>query len=137
MLKINSHCLTALLTAAIVTLVSCSSQEQADHAISDTAAGISTDRPLTAQDSIEQMINEAITRLRLKDKSGLYELEFEYLHDDYTYDDYLNMGQIRWAEADTVMYVDIRNIEFFDHDSAAVDVTVNFEGPTGHKSYHR
>jgi hypothetical protein len=92
---------------------------------------------LTPADSINAMMNEAMERLRLGDKSYLFDLEFEYLQDDITYDDYLNMAQIKWASADTITHVEIRDVELFDHDSALVDVTLHFEGVTGKKSYHR
>jgi hypothetical protein len=47
------------------------------------------------------------------------------------------MGQIRAAQADTITFVEVRHVNFFDHDSAIVDVTVHFEGITGKKSFHR
>lgn len=87
--------------------------------------------------TIEGALNEAIVRLRHGDKSGLYENEFEYLKDDMTFDDYLKTDQMRWAQADTVKYVEVRHIEFCGQDSAIVDVTVHFEGLTGKESFHR
>ena len=83
------------------------------------------------------MLNETITRLRYGDKSGLYDNEFEYAQDETTFDKYLGMTQIRIAQADTITSVEVRHVDFYDRDSAFVDVTVHFEGPTGQKSYYR
>ena len=38
---------------------------------------------------IEKVIDETIVRLRYRDKSGLYENEFEYLRDEENLDQYL------------------------------------------------
>lgn len=102
-----------------------------------SAGGAGETASLTEEEIIGEVLNEAIIRLKYGDKTGLYENEFEYMKDEYTYDDYLRMAQIRWAEADSITFVEVRRIEFFDRDSAQVDVTVHFEGPTGQKSYVR
>ena len=113
-------------------MVGCSggSKDTKDTAESDATA---FDEPKTARDSIEQMLNEAMTRLRYTDKSALYENEFSYLTDTTTFDDYLKTGQMRYANADTLTRVDVTDIQLFGHDSAEVGVIVNFEGPTGEK----
>jgi len=92
---------------------------------------------LSEEKVIEEILNEAITRLRYGDKSGLYENEFEYYTDEVNFDDYLKTAQMHYAQADTIAFVEVRHVEFFDRDSAHVDVTVHFEGPTGQKSFHR
>jgi len=91
----------------------------------------------SGEEVIAEMLNDVITRLHYGDKSGLYENEFEYFTDEYNFDDYLKMDQTRYAQADTITFVEVRNVEFFDKDSALVAVTVHFEGPTGKKSYFR
>ncbi len=129
--------LTLALGTLAAVVVSCDSQEDTSQGTADSTAIIADSGSSADERLIAEMINEAMIRLRYKDKSVLYDNEFEYLRDDVTYDEYLKMDQIRWAQADSITYVEVRNVDFFDADSALVDVTVNFEGPTGHKSYHR
>lgn len=99
-----------------------------------TLASSAAEGEPSEEKAIDEMLNEVITRVRYGDKSGLYENEFEYFIDEKSFDEYLKMGEIRAAHADTITFIEIRHIEFFDHDSASVDVTVHFEGPTGKKS---
>ncbi len=115
-----------------VILGGCSSQKN------DTK---SDNTPMTAEEQksadwkeIENILNEGLTRLKYKDKSGLYELEFEYLRDEKTYDDYLAMGEIRWASMDTINHVEVLNIDFFDRDSAHVTIKYVFDSPGGGQS---
>lgn len=85
------------------------------------------EEPGSEEQLIEDVVNDALARLKLKDKTGLYENEFEYLRDEDVFDDYLKRGQINWAQADTIEFVDVQAVQFFkDDDSAVVDVEVNF-----------
>jgi len=67
------------------------------------------------------MVDEVITRLSYRDKSGLYENEFSYLRAQETFDDYIKRGEVTWANTDSLAYVEIRNIAFFERDSALID----------------
>lgn len=88
------------------------------------------EEPGSEEQLIEDVINDALARLKLKDKTGLYENEFEYLRDQDVFDDYLKHGQVNWAQADTIEFVDVQLVEFFEEDdSAVVDVVVNFFNP--------
>jgi hypothetical protein len=116
---------------------SCGKKSDSGNAGQDTTVASNTKGELSEEEVIEEMINEVLTRLRYGDKSGLYENEFEYAQDETSFEEYLEMGQIRFAQADTITFVEVRHVNFFDHDSALVNVTVHFEGPTGKKSFFR
>ena len=77
---------------------------------------------------IKNRLEETAKRWRYGDKAVLYEQEFEYYQIDYTYDDYLEVERVKRMESDTVDNFVVRNIDFFDHDSAHVDVNVVFVG---------
>jgi hypothetical protein len=71
--------------------------------------------------AIIDMIDNVITRLSYRDKSGLYENEFRYLRDQETFDEYIKRGEVIWANTDSLDYIEIRNITFYDRDSALID----------------
>ena len=126
---------TLLLTFCVGLLVSCSSKTKlADVAQDSTLMAGGVDET-SEKKCIGEMLNETITRLRYGDKSALYENEFEYFTDEVNFDDYLKKGEISRAQADTVTFLEVKTIDLFDRDSALVDYTVHFEGPTGQKSY--
>jgi hypothetical protein len=82
----------------------------------------------------EALINETIDRMRYGDKAGLYDMEFEYFRDETTFDVYLTRGDIRWANADSLSFIEVKAVRLFGEDSAAVDVLIYFEGPGGKKT---
>jgi len=86
---------------------------------------------MTVDDTIESVMNEAMQRLRYREKSYLYEMEFAYYRDKFDFDHYLAEGKIRTAQADTLQYVDVVNVSYFAHDSARAEVAVHFKGPSG------
>jgi len=75
--------------------------------------------------------NDAITRIKYGDKSGLYENEFEYLIDEKPFEEYITFPQIVNAKADTIDFVEVLKYEPREDNSAIVDVIVHFLGPTG------
>ena len=77
------------------------------------------------------MLNEGLIRLKYGDKSGLYELEFEYLRDEKTYDDYLAMGQIQWASMDSINHLEVTNVIFNPDSSADVEILYVFDSEKG------
>ena len=129
-------CCLLLLGGIVLCLAACGQKTEPGKSGADTVVA-TTDSSGRAPDivAIEQQLNDVLTRLRYGDKSGLYENEFDYFTDETTFDKYLEMGQIRWANADTLAFLEVRDIEYFDHDSALVKVTVHFENATGHKSF--
>ena len=116
-------------------LAACDSKKTSDDVVQDSSALVGESGEAADKKLIERMLKETIARLKYGDKSALYENEFEYFTDEKTYDDYLEKAEIRWAQADTVTLIEVKHIDLFDRDSALVDVTVHFEGPTGKKSY--
>ena len=95
---------------------------------------------------IDSTVAETGVRWHYGDKVVLYEQEFEYIQVEDTYDKYLENPKIKKMEADTVHAFVVKNVNFFDRDSARVDVDVVFVGPkmdTTHYSqvwtmyYHR
>ena len=82
----------------------------------------------------EDILNETMDRLRYRDKSYIYELEFPYYREENTYDKFLENGKIRGAKADTLEFVDIVELEMYEPDSAVAYVEVHFKGPTGEET---
>ncbi|MEE8149033.1 MAG: hypothetical protein V3T75_01155 [candidate division Zixibacteria bacterium] len=82
----------------------------------------------------EDILNLAMDRLRYKDKSYLYELEFPYYREENTFDKFLEHGKIRGANADTLEFVDIVKLNMYEPDSAVAHVEVHFKGPTGEET---
>jgi hypothetical protein len=135
--KISKILLLTLMSVGLGFFGSCGKKSDSGSAGQDATVASNAKGGLSEEEIIEEMMNEVLVRLRYGDKSGLYENEFEYSNDETSFDEYLGMGQIRFAQADTITFVEVRHVKFFDHDSALVDVTVHFEGPTGQKSYYR
>ena len=79
---------------------------------------------------IETTLAETAGRWRYGDKAVLYEQEFEYLQVEHTYDSYLEIDRIKRMESDTVVAFEVKDVRFFDRDSAMVSVDVVFVGPT-------
>ena len=135
--EVSKILLLLLISTGIGFFGSCGKKNDSGNAGQDTTVASNAKGELSEEKNIEEMINEVLTRLRYGDKSGLYENEFEYAQDETSFEEYLGMGQIRFAQADTITLVEVRHVNFFDHDSAIVDVTVHFEGPTDKKSFFR
>ena len=135
--KVSKILLLMLISTGIGFFGSCSKKSDSSDAGQDATIASNVKGELSEEEIIEEMLNEVLIRLRYGDKSGLYENEFEYAQDETSFEEYLGMGQIRVAQADTITFVEVRHVNFFDHDSAIVDVTVHFEGPTGKKSFFR
>jgi len=83
---------------------------------------------------IAATLEETAVRWRYGDKVVLYEQEFEYVQVESTYDEYLGIGEIKDMESDTVRTFLLKDVRFFDRDSAVVQVDVVFRGPAGVES---
>jgi hypothetical protein len=83
---------------------------------------------------IAATLEETAIRWRYGDKVILYEQEFEYVQVEYTYDEYLQIGEIKDMESDTVLTFVMKDVRFFGRDSALVQVDVVFRGPAGVES---
>ena len=135
--KVSKILLLMLISTGLGFFGSCGKKSDSGDAGQDATVVSNAKGEPSEEKIIEETINEVLTRLRYGDKSGLYENEFEYSNDETNFDEYLGMGQIRVAQADSIAFIEVRHVKFFDHDSAIVNVTVHFEGPTGKKSYLR
>ncbi len=141
----------ALLMPLIIGLIIACSQDEADKAGESGAAGISdTSGAVVAQldqqtiDSIaiDKSLKTALKRWKYRDKAALYDMEFPYLRDEYTFDEYLEQPAIMNASADSLIDQQIKSIQFFKSgDSAYVFEKLWFEGPSGrtweHGNYER
>jgi hypothetical protein len=107
-------------------------EDDSDNNLDTSSTAVNT--VLTEDEKIEKVINDAMTRLRYRDKSYIYDMEFQYYKDEHTFDDYLKERQILMAKADTLEYVDVVSAEYFGDDSAIATVEVHFKGPTGVES---
>jgi hypothetical protein len=85
---------------------------------------------------IEAVLEETATRWHYGDKAILYEQEFECLQVEYTFDKYLENDRIKEMESDTVSAFNVKDVRFFDRDSALVSVDVVFVGPAGDTTLH-
>lgn len=86
---------------------------------------------VTVKDTIQEMLSDAMERLRYWDNSGLYENEFGYYTDETSFDDYLKTGQISYRNPATVMKLVVDSLFQFNHDSAEVWATVTLKQPDG------
>lgn len=126
-----------VITLLVVLLVAACSgkKKQPETSTQNEVASTESSKPITVKDSIEVMMNVAMDYLRFHDKSKLYENEFPYVRDEKTFDQYLKLGQIAYASADSLTHIDVDSLTMFDHDSALTHLTVNFQGPSGAKSF--
>jgi hypothetical protein len=79
---------------------------------------------------IESTLAQIATRWRCGDKVALLEQEFEYAQIEYTYDQYLEIPQIKKMESDTVYTFAVKDVKYYEGDSALVNIDVVFVGPT-------
>jgi len=115
--------------SSLLLILSCSSKTEGD--LKNDTTSVTDTMALTEDDRIEQIMNEAMDRLRDKDKSFLYENEFAYYREKFTFDDYLKERKIATANSDTLEYIDVLSVTYFGKDSAKAVIEVHFKGPTG------
>lgn len=116
----------ALLT---LLLLGCGENKETTQKIETVDQNPST--PEEKEKLFEDILNLTMDRLRYKDKSYIYELEFPYYREENTFDEFLKNGKIRGAKADTLEFVDIVELIMYEPDSAVAYVEVHFKGPTG------
>jgi len=118
----------ALALSVSVWLIGCSSEKG--------QSGNKSVSPADDRREIEATLEETATRWRYGDKAILYDLEFEYVQVEYTFDKYVAIDRIKRMESDTVRAFAVKNVKFFDRDSAKVSVDVVFVGPAGDTTRH-
>jgi hypothetical protein len=106
----------------------CSKKESSPQT---SSASSENDRIKSDSEQIQDVLDEVVTRWRYGDKGGLYDMEFEYLQDRYTFDQYLEFSSIKPLNADTMERIIITNAKVASKESAQVFVDVIFKGPTG------
>lgn len=114
---------SALILSVAVWFLGCSSEKG--------QTGGQSVSPADDRREIEATLEETATRWRYGDKVILYEQEFECLQVEDSFDEYLESDQIRQMSSDTVRAFNVKDVRFFDRDSALVSVDVVFVGPTG------
>lgn len=117
-----------LLVLSIGVFVVCS--DNADNADKQT---VSSDDGASQTDSaqIENTIKGVLVRWNHRDFAALYDMEFEYVQDKYSFDEYLELPQIKNGIVDTFYDYKVMGLQMFDHDSALVDNVTSFKGPSG------
>lgn len=106
------------------------SDETADATTEPTERDFSGDR---AEDKaeIESMFDELLARVKAGDVGVLYDDEFTYLKQDYTYDDYLNFAQIQAFDFSNVEELNILEYNFRGEDTCEVLLEAVFKTPDG------
>lgn len=124
-------------SVSVFSFIGCSSDESENKKISQQPKEeIANPYNLNEEElAIQDLLNEALIRLSYGDKTGLYKLEFEYFLDEYSFDDYLNRGEIIYAKMDSINHVDVKGCKFYP-ESVIVSIDYVFDSPTGKKSYH-
>ncbi|MBI5267070.1 MAG: hypothetical protein HY851_07545 [candidate division Zixibacteria bacterium] len=64
----------------------------------------------------------------------MYDMEWEYLQDKYTFDEYIEFANIKPLNADTMESMVVTKTNIAPNESAFVYVDVVFRGPTGVRS---
>ncbi|MEW6411841.1 MAG: hypothetical protein AB1483_05115 [Candidatus Zixiibacteriota bacterium] len=136
-MKRSYSAIILLLTVSIgIFVVNCSKDAETPQDVGEFETDTTTQTyaikdPVTVTDTISYVLNEAMTRLRYKDKSGLYDNEFEYYRAQNDFDQYLNTRQMEFAQADTLTFLEVIEAKLHEHDSATVDLYIHYEGPLG------
>ncbi|MBU8934598.1 MAG: hypothetical protein KOO62_11420 [candidate division Zixibacteria bacterium] len=110
-------------------LLGCSSENETEETVSVAESTLS---PQDAE--LAAILNDALVRLSYEDKSGLYELEFDYFLDEYDFDHYVKRGDIMWIHMDSLDHLAVHSIVHFDDDSAHAQVEYVFNSAAGGQS---
>ncbi len=77
---------------------------------------------LSDLEMIQATLDEAATRLLHNDKAVLYDMEFEYYTDEFSFDVYRTAPLIRGVISDSIVKMEVLEAEFFEGDSALVSI---------------
>ena len=86
----------------------------------DTATPEFTGERADDKAEIQAVWDELLARVHEDDFGVLYDNEFPYLRDKYTYDDYLNFDQMRSFDFDTVKEINIVEFTFLGEDTCEI-----------------
>jgi len=106
--------LTLILGAMTPALMQCGGDQESPAEIGGDS--------LSDSAQLVAIVRSTVERLRYGDKSGLYENEFQYFHEQETYDDYLRHGEVTWANADSLDSIQVLAVQLFERDSAHLEV---------------
>lgn len=126
---------------AIMLLVIACSKDQKESKKSEPVGRLDTSRfnHLSPQDrQLAAELNEALVRLSYGDKTGLYDLEFQYLRDEKNFDDYVGLRSIEFAKMDSLDHIEVTRIKYANEDSAEVAIIYVFStiGRSGGSEMH-
>lgn len=126
--------------AAIVLMaISCTEEKQVEKVAPLGRLDISRYSHLAPKDAqLAAELNEALVRLSYGDKTGLYELEFQYLRDERDFDFYVRMRAIEYARMDSLDHIEVKRVKYHGEDSAQVDIIYVFNtiGGSGGSEMH-
>ena len=93
-----------------------------------------TDQQIADLLEIETLMTDVLIRWSYRDKGGVYDNEFEYMQDRFTFDEYLKQTVIERANGqDSVVGFYVTGGEFFERDSVYIDDVVVFIGVNGNQ----
>jgi len=132
MKRICSSIILLVISGLLLVAAGCSGESQQSDTASVEKPGLAVKaEPVTVRDTIEVVLNEVIDRVRYGDKSGMYYNEFEYLRQTMGFDEYLKQPAVHYAKTDTLKFLEVLDLNMYDHDSADVVLNVRSEGPSG------
>ncbi len=129
-MTLGKYVAIAAVSASLTLWFGCSKKESTPT----TTNSSGQQRELTDSEQIQAALDEAVTRWHYGDKGGLYDMEWEYLQDKYSFDEYLEFSSIKPLSADTMDRMVVTGTQIFPKESAWVYVDVHFKGPTGFES---
>jgi len=110
-----------------LTAISCTKEGNVDKQAPVGRLDTSRYSHLSPQDQkLAATLNEALVRLSYGDKTGLYDLEFQYLRDEKNFDDYVRMRSIEYARMDSLDHIGVTRVKHYGEDSAEVDIIYVF-----------
>ena len=110
-------------------LFGCSSENGTEQTATVTESSLS---PEDAE--LAALLNDVLIRLSYEDKSGLYELEFDYFLDEYDFDHYIRRADVMWIHMDSLDHLAVDSIWHFGDDSAHAKVEYVFNSSDGGQS---
>jgi hypothetical protein len=121
--KIASFAL--LLTMIVSLLGACSSEKEKTADTTTAGSPDTTGRSFTGERAddkaeIQALWDELLVRVHEDDYGILYDNEFPYLRDKYTYDDYLRFDQLKSFDFDTVKAINIVEFTFVGEDTCDI-----------------
>ena len=129
-MTLGRYVVIGALMVGVIVAFGCSKKES-PQTVTDTSGQT---RPMTDSEAIQSVLNEVVTRWHYGDKGGLYDMEWEYLQDKYTFDEYLEFANIKPLNADTMESMIVTKTDIAPKESAFVYVDVVFRGPKGVRS---